>query len=166
MKILSKINKKNKELIIESLFFIIVSSLIYAHEMMLHSLIKALPAFQRQVKMKVGTRTQADVDDTLNYILGMMKHKMNYGSMTGGNLRTLGIVKKELADSKLVSDNLESAIKEYEEFNFGEVTTDLSEPERVANMFAYIKGEEILSKSKTLNKFWNIKLDSDHIQDI
>ena len=95
-----------------------VSSLIYAHEMMLHSLIKALPAFQRQVKMKVGTRTQADVDDTLNYILGMMKHKMNYGSMTGGNLRTLGIVKKELTDSKLISDNLESAIKEYEEFGF------------------------------------------------
>ena len=38
---------------------------------------------------------------------------MNYGSMTGGNFRTLGIVKKELADSKLVSDNLESA-----SFNF------------------------------------------------
>ena len=71
-----------------------VSSLIYAHEMMLHSLIKALPAFQRQVKMKLGTRTQKDVDDTLNYILGMMKNKMNYGSMTGGNFRTLGIVKK------------------------------------------------------------------------
>ena len=31
MKILSKINKKNKELIIESLFFIIVSSLIYLY---------------------------------------------------------------------------------------------------------------------------------------
>ncbi len=95
-----------------------VSSLIYAHEMMLHSLIKALPAFQRQVKMKVGGRTQKDVDETLNYILGMMKNKMNYGSMTGGNFRTLGIVKKELADSKLVSDNLESAIREYEEFGF------------------------------------------------
>ena len=93
-----------------------VSSLIYAHEMMLHSLIKALPAFQRQVKMGVGTRTQKDVDDTLNYILGMMKHKMNYGSTTGGNFRTLGIVKKELTDSKLVSENLEYALREYEEF--------------------------------------------------
>ena len=31
MKILSKINKKNKELIIESLFFIIVSLLIYLY---------------------------------------------------------------------------------------------------------------------------------------
>ena len=34
-------------------------------------------------------------------------------------------------------------IKEYEKDNFGEVTTDLSEPERVANMYAYIKGEEL-----------------------
>ena len=93
-----------------------VSSLIYAHEMMLHSLIKALPAFQRQVKMKVGSRTQTDVDDTLNYILGMMKNKMNYGSTSGGNFRTLGIVKKELADKTVVSENLESALREYEEF--------------------------------------------------
>ena len=31
MKILSKINKKNKELILESLFFIIVSLLIYLY---------------------------------------------------------------------------------------------------------------------------------------
>ena len=35
-------------------------------------------------------------------------------------------------------------IKEYEESNFGEVTTDLSEPEKVVNMYVYILGEEIL----------------------
>ena len=35
-------------------------------------------------------------------------------------------------------------IKEYEEANFGEVTTDLSEPEKVVNMYVYIIGEEIL----------------------
>ncbi len=28
--------------------------------------------------------------------------------------------------------------------NYGEVTTDLSEPERVVNMYVYIIGEEIL----------------------
>jgi len=36
-------------------------------------------------------------------------------------------------------------IKEYEQDNFGEVTTDFSEAEHVANMYAYIKGEELLS---------------------
>ena len=141
-----------------------VSSLVYAHEMMLHSLIKALPAFQRQVKMKVGNRTQKDVDDTLNYILGMMKNKMNYGSMTGGNFRTLGIVKKELADSKLVSDNLESAIKEYEEFGFiagkeikgskeklMQKLTDLDRPDVTRQIFDFV------SKNRTwevLNEVW------------
>lgn len=37
-------------------------------------------------------------------------------------------------------------IKEYEEFNFGEVTTDFSNPEQIVNMYAYIIGEEIVSE--------------------
>tara|TARA_Y100000593_G_scaffold88968_1_gene172228 strand:- start:338 stop:673 length:336 start_codon:yes stop_codon:yes gene_type:complete len=36
-------------------------------------------------------------------------------------------------------------IKEYEETNFGEVTTDLSNSENVVNMYVYIIGEYILS---------------------
>lgn len=35
-------------------------------------------------------------------------------------------------------------IKDYEESNFGEVTTDLSSPEKVVNMYVYIVGEEIV----------------------
>jgi len=35
-------------------------------------------------------------------------------------------------------------IKNYEQDNFGEVTTDLSEPERVVNMYVYIVGEKIV----------------------
>ena len=35
-------------------------------------------------------------------------------------------------------------IKEYEQDNFGEVSTDLSDPERVVNMFTYIVGEHIV----------------------
>lgn len=35
-------------------------------------------------------------------------------------------------------------VKEYEEFNFGEVYTDFSEPVDIANMLVYIIGEEIL----------------------
>lgn len=36
-------------------------------------------------------------------------------------------------------------IKEYEQQNFGEVTTDLSCPESVVNMYAYIVGEELVN---------------------
>jgi len=35
-------------------------------------------------------------------------------------------------------------IQQYEQDNFGELYTDLSDPEKVVNMFAYIKGEQIL----------------------
>ena len=36
-------------------------------------------------------------------------------------------------------------IKEYEQFSFGEVYTDLSDPEKVVNMYVYIIGEEIVN---------------------
>ena len=35
-------------------------------------------------------------------------------------------------------------IQEYEKNHFGEVTTDLSEPERVVNMYVYVVGERII----------------------
>ena len=38
-------------------------------------------------------------------------------------------------------------IREYEQSNFGQVSTDFSSPEKVANMLAYILGEEILYNS-------------------
>jgi|TARA_X000001388_G_scaffold66200_1_gene52939 hypothetical protein len=55
-------------------------------------------------------------------------------------------------------------IKEYEQFNFGQVTTDLSSSESVANMLAYILGEEILFNNDTYNlftRFHNEYLDED-----
>lgn len=36
-------------------------------------------------------------------------------------------------------------IKEYEQDNFGEVHTDLSDPEKIVNIYAYIIGEEIVN---------------------
>jgi hypothetical protein len=49
-------------------------------------------------------------------------------------------------------------IKDYEQSNFGDVSTDLSSPENVANMLAYILGEEILYKSQHLQNKWDEKL--------
>lgn len=37
-------------------------------------------------------------------------------------------------------------VKEYEEDTFGECGTDLSDPERVVNMYVYIIGEQIVSE--------------------
>ena len=55
-------------------------------------------------------------------------------------------------------------IKDYEQSNFGEVSTDLSNSENVANMLAYILGEEILYNNDTYNlftRFHNEYLDED-----
>lgn len=49
-------------------------------------------------------------------------------------------------------------IKQYENDNFGEVNTDFSSSESVANMFAYIKGEEALNECATLSDKWNENL--------
>jgi hypothetical protein len=57
-------------------------------------------------------------------------------------------------------------IKNYENDNFGEVSTDFSSSEKVANMYAYIKGEEILSESKTLQKKWDKRLSAKDLENI
>ena len=50
-------------------------------------------------------------------------------------------------------------VKEYEENAFGEIYTDLSDPEQLINMLYYIIGEEVLFEmlddSKTLNENWD-----------
>ena len=57
-------------------------------------------------------------------------------------------------------------VKTYEQDNFGEVSTDLSEPEKVVNMFAYIVGEEILRESETLQGAWDRKLEKSDLDAI
>ena len=50
-------------------------------------------------------------------------------------------------------------IKGYEQDNFGQVSTDFSDAEKVANMLAYLLGEELLSESKVLQDNWDNTLD-------
>ena len=57
-------------------------------------------------------------------------------------------------------------IQSYEKDNFGEVSTDCSSSEKVVNMYAYIKGEEILQDCPTLTKKWNDKLTNSDLKKI
>jgi len=54
-------------------------------------------------------------------------------------------------------------IREYEQSNFGQVSTDFSDPEKVANMIAYILGEEILFDSDV---FQQLQKDGDTLDEI
>ena len=58
------------------------------------------------------------------------------------------------------------AIMEYEKNTFGKVSTDISEPEKLVNMYAYIIGKEILQDSKTLQNKWNEHLTKDDFEKI
>jgi hypothetical protein len=57
-------------------------------------------------------------------------------------------------------------INEYEKINFGECNTDLSDPEKVVNMYVYIVGEQVLGESKTLMDAWDRLLTQDDISQI
>lgn len=46
-------------------------------------------------------------------------------------------------------------VQEYEKFNFGEVYTDLSDPEKLVNMLYYIIGEEELYEMMDGIEEWN-----------
>ena len=66
-------------------------------------------------------------------------------------------------DNSSIFEAIET-IKEYEQSNFGQVSTDLSSSENVANMLAYILGEQILYNNDTYNlftRFHNEYLDED-----
>ena len=71
------------------------------------------------------------------------------------------------AEQWLKKDSIFNAIemiKNYENDNFGKVSTDLSSSESVANMLAYILGEQILYNNDTyqlFNRFHNEYLDED-----
>ena len=57
-------------------------------------------------------------------------------------------------------------VQEYENFNFGEVYTDLSDIEKVANMYAYILGEELLNDLQSLKGVWDRKLSLDDLKNV
>ena len=60
------------------------------------------------------------------------------------------------AEQWLKKDSIFNAIekiKDYEQSNFGQVSTDFSSSEKVANMLAYILGEEILYNNDTYQLF-------------
>ena len=57
-------------------------------------------------------------------------------------------------------------IQNYEKEMFGECTTDLTNVEKVANMFAYIEGELILMECDSLRECWDNKMTAEDLINI
>ena len=55
--------------------------------------------------------------------------------------------------------NIINFIKEYENDNFGETTTDFSSPEAIVNMYVYIIGESIVNDYRDNNLYIQAKLE-------
>ena len=89
------------------------ASTIYAHEMILASMLKELPALQRT---SLITKNTAQVDNVLAYIFTMWDNRGILASNTGGNLRTLGIAKRDFLTVKTIDENLNKAINELNNF--------------------------------------------------
>ena len=111
-------------------------------------------------------------EDVKNYIIDQLKDNVGLDQYIGDLHHYLlnedyFIIGYYRAEEWLKKDSIFNAIetiKEYEQSNFGEVTTDLSSSESVANMLAYILGEEILFNNDTYNlftRFHNEYLDED-----
>ena len=105
--------------------------------------------------------------DRLNDNVGLDQHisdlhhyLLNEDYFIIGSYRAEQWLKK---DDSSIFEAIET-IREYEESNFGQVSTDFSSSENVANMLAYILGEEILYNNDTYNlftRFHNKYLDED-----
>lgn len=53
-------------------------------------------------------------------------------------------------------------VQDYENNNFGEVYTDLSDPEKLINMVYYIIGEEVIAEiGESIDEFWNCIADEE-----
>ena len=75
---------------------------------------------------------------------------------------------KEALESYGVFDAL-NKVQTYEIYEFGEVTTDLSDPEKLANMLYYIESEEYLYSlegeiSDIINEYWGDELEEKAIK--
>lgn len=51
--------------------------------------------------------------------------------------------------------NCINIIKKYEQDNFGQVTCDFSDPEKVVNMYTYIVGEQVVYEWQKDNDYFN-----------
>ena len=111
------------------------------------------PAFK---KMENLTKDVKDyVIDLLNDEVGIADEGAElHHHLLNEDYFIIGTYKAKTWLGENVFDAIEK-IKEYEDSNFGSVSTDLSNPEKVANMLAYILGEEILQDSQHLQDKWD-----------
>ena len=82
------------------------------------------------------------------------------------NYFIIGVAKAKEWINKFGTFDVIGEIVDYETVHFGEVYTDCADPEKVANMYAYIKGQELLDEIEIYHKLYDKKLDDKDLQQI
>lgn len=127
--------------------------------------------------MSKQTTTSNDLNiDIINYAIDGLNDKISEDRTEGNDLHhhlfnmDYFIIGYYAAEQWLIQNvgifQAIEDIKQYEQDNFGEVSTDLSSSEKVVNMWAYIEGEKVLQESKHLQKCWDKKLSQSDINKI
>ena len=114
---------------------------------------------KQDVKEYIIDQLESDVGLD-QHISDLHHYLLNQDYFIIGSYRAEQWLKK---DDSSIFEAIET-IREYEESNFGPVSTDFSSSENVANMLAYILGEEILYNDDTYSlftRFHNEYLDED-----
>tara|TARA_R100000152_G_C6619805_1_gene70904 strand:- start:18 stop:422 length:405 start_codon:yes stop_codon:yes gene_type:complete len=117
-------------------------------------------------------------EDVKEYILNQLKDELQYGDdeevmncdgaelpdrFLNENYFIIGTLKAKQWLGAEAFEAIET-IQEYEQDNFGETFTDVSDPEKVANMLSYVLGYEILNDSEALSFRWNSPVNKNTIE--
>ena len=116
-----------------------------------------LPA---EVRSEIITHAIEGIKDRAEGTLGCDLHNLLFNE----DYYLIGRYEAEQWLIKVGIFNAIDTIKEYEQSMFNKVTTDLSDPTRVCNMFVYIAGEELLGELETLREKWDDELSESDIE--
>ena len=111
------------------------------------------------------------IKDVTEYITDQLEDNIgldSYGSDLHHELLNTAYFKTSTKEAKEwlngFSFDAVEKVKEYEQDNFGKVSTNLSDPVKVSNMLSYVLGEEILNNSDLLTKYcWDRVLNESSI---
>ena len=96
------------------------SSLIFAHEVALTSLINAFPKFVRQYKSGTSKYTAKDMDMMYFMIDNMMNNRKTVSSASGRNLRVFQLSKEEFDKARIVEEEVTQSINSYKNYGGGQ----------------------------------------------
>lgn len=103
---------------------------------------KTIEQLQADVREHLADRwDELPIIDRAEYISGVKDWSELHHDAFNSDYYIIGTWKAQQWLGDCVFEVME-VIREWEQENIGEVTTDFSDPERVVNMYAYIEGEQ------------------------